>query len=252
MQISTILFDLGSTLVYSRDPWPPFYERADRDLVDVLNRAGIGIEPDFFQNELGGFVRSYYDSPFKDDVEPTAFGVLRDVLSRKGYQDIPEPTLRNALKAMYTVTQKNWYLEEDAIQTLKTLVSHGYHLGLVSNTSDDWNVQGIVDHFGLRPFFGIIVTSAALGIRKPDARIFRVALDHFRVEPAAVAMVGDMLDADILGANQLGMYSIWITRRVQNTEEGELEIQPQAVITALSQLPALFAEIENDHLQSLA
>jgi FMN phosphatase YigB (HAD superfamily) len=59
-------------------------------------------------------------------------------------------------------------------------------------------------------------------------------------------MVGDIPEADIFGANQLGMYSIWITRRVIIPDEGELTIQPQAVITALDQIPGLLAEIENE------
>jgi FMN phosphatase YigB (HAD superfamily) len=57
-------------------------------------------------------------------------------------------------------------------------------------------------------------------------------------------MVGDLLEADILGANQLGMYSIWITRRVSLPEEGVLAIQPQAVIPTLDLLPGLLADIE--------
>ena len=117
---------------------------------------------------------------------------------------------------MYSITQQNWYLEADAIPTLKTLREQGYRLGMISNTSDDKNVQQLVDRWELRPFFETIITSAGCGIRKPDERIFRLALDHFGVPPEQVAMVGDLLEADILGANQMGIYSIWITRRVQS------------------------------------
>jgi putative hydrolase of the HAD superfamily len=251
-KIKVVFFDLGSTLVYSKDPWPPIYEQADRALVDVLYRAGIEIDPVAFYTEFGGFIRSYYDKSTEDNLEKTTFIVLRDMLSRKGFRSIPDPILRSALEALYTVTQQNWYLEEDAISTLETLKSRGYRLGLISNTSDDKNVQGIVDRWGLRPFFETIVTSAELGIRKPDARIFRVALDRFRVQPEEVAMVGDTLAADILGANQSGIYSIWITRRIQVKEEGELAIQPQAVVTALYQIPYLLAEVENDRAEGLA
>jgi FMN phosphatase YigB (HAD superfamily) len=59
-------------------------------------------------------------------------------------------------------------------------------------------------------------------------------------------MVGDSLEADILGANQMGMYSIWIRRRAEVPDEGELSIQPQAVIMALDQIPSLLAEVEKD------
>jgi HAD superfamily hydrolase (TIGR01549 family) len=246
MKISTILFDLGSTLVYCRDPWPSYYAHADRALVEVLRRAGFELEPSAFFAESGGFIRSYYDRRFEDNLEPTSFTVLQEMLSQKGYNNIPETVLRTALDALYTITQQNWFLEEDAIPTLETLISCGFRLGIISNTSDDMNVQRIVDRWGLRPFFETIITSAAFGIRKPDPRIFQLALRNFGIHPNAAAMVGDTLEADVLGANQSGIYSIWITRRAQETSEGELAIQPQAVITTLAQLPDLLAGVNND------
>jgi putative hydrolase of the HAD superfamily len=245
-RIKVVLFDLGSTLVYSKDPWPPIYERADRALVEVLNRLGLRIDPADFFTEFGGFIRSYYDNRPSNELEQTTFAVLRLWLVRKGFRNVSDPEMHAALDAMYAITQQNWFLEEDALPTLETLKSLGYHLGLISNTSDDGNVQRIVDRWGLRPFFETIITSAALGIRKPDPRIFKVALDHLHVQPGAAAMVGDMLDADVLGANQLGIYSIWITHRAPAPDEGELAIQPQAVITELSQIPDLLADLEND------
>jgi HAD superfamily hydrolase (TIGR01662 family) len=244
--IKVVFFDLGSTLVYSKDPWPPFYERADRALAETLSSSGIRIDPADFQKEFGGFLGAYYMNYTQEVLEKTTYHLLRETLSQKGFRNTPEPVLRAALAAMYAVTQQNWYLEEDAISTLETLKDRGFQLGLISNTSDDKNVQGIVERCGLRPFFEIIITSAALGFRKPDPRIFQVALAHFRVPPDAAAMVGDLLNADVQGANQAGIYSIWITRRVQLPEEGELSIQPKAVVTALHQIPELLADIEND------
>jgi FMN phosphatase YigB (HAD superfamily) len=104
----------------------------------------------------------------------------------------------------------------------------------------------LVDRCELRPYFDVILTSAGCGIRKPDEHIFHLALDFFGLPAEQTAMVGDMLEADILGANQLGMYSIWITRRAEVPEEGELKIQPQAIITALDQVPDLLGDLEED------
>jgi HAD superfamily hydrolase (TIGR01662 family) len=159
---------------------------------------------------------------------------------------------------MYAVTQQNWVLEDDAIPTLEMLRERGYRLGMISNTSDDKNVQQLVDRWGLRSYFDFIVTSAGCGIRKPDERIFRSALDHFEVLPEATAMVGDTLEADILGANQIGMYSIWITRRIAGPDpapglrrkrSGELSgqssppIQPDATVSTLSAIPSILATV---------
>ncbi len=239
-----ILFDFGSTLIYSKDPWPPIYEQADRALVQVFQQAGVPLEINAFSSEFETFLDSYYAERGTSPIEKTTLSALQELLRQKGLQDTPASVVRLALDAMYSITQQNWYLENDAIPTLQTLRDHGYRLGMISNTSDDKNVQQLVDHWELRPFFETIITSAGIGFRKPDGRIFRPALDHFRVPPEQVAMVGDSLEADILGANQLGIYSIWITRRVSLPEEGVLTIQPQAVIPTLDLIPDLLADIE--------
>ena len=249
MKITTVFFDLGSTLVYSKDPWPPIYEQADRAMVGVLRRAGISINQASFLTEFGGFIQSYYQKQYEDNIEPTSLAALRNLLIQKGFPDVQDVVLLEAMEAMYAVTQKNWYQEEDAIETLEVLKSRGYRMGIISNTSDDQNVQGIVNQSGLRPYFEYILTSAALGIRKPDVRIFQAALDHFQVPPVAAAMVGDLLQTDMLGANQMGIYSIWITRRARVPGEGELGIQPQAVVTALNQIPPLLVDVERDYTE---
>jgi HAD superfamily hydrolase (TIGR01662 family) len=246
LPFKVILFDLGSTLIYSKDPWPPFYEQAEQALVETLQQSGIPLEVKSFSGEFETFLETYYAGRGTSPIEKTTFSVLSELLEQKGFQGIPASVRRAALDAMYFITHQNWYLEADAIPTLKTLLGQGYRLGMISNTSDDKNVQQLVDRWGLRPFFEIIVTSAGSGIRKPDERIFRLALDHFGVQPQQAAMVGDTPEADILGANQLGIYSIWITRRTQVPEEGELAIQPQAVVTTLAQIPGLLTEIENE------
>jgi putative hydrolase of the HAD superfamily len=242
--IKVILFDFGSTLIYSKDPWPPIYEQADQALAQVFRQAGVPLDVKAFSSEFETFLDCYYAERGASPIEKTTFSALQELLHQKGLQATPPSMIRSALDAMYSITQQNWYLENDAIPTLKSLQEHSYRLGMVSNTSDDDNVQKMLDRWKLRSFFEIIVTSAGVGIRKPDERIFRVALDHFGVPPEQVAMVGDSLEADILGANQLGLYSIWITRRVSLPEEGVLTIQPQAVIPTLDLLPGLLSDLE--------
>jgi HAD superfamily hydrolase (TIGR01662 family) len=247
-----ILFDLGSTLMYPKDPFPPIYDRADQALADRLKLAGFELNIKTFSSEFETFLDSYYADRGLGPIEKTTFRVLSENLEQKGFKDVPASIVREALDAMYSITQQNWHLEADATSTLKTLQEQGYRLGMISNTSDDKNVQQLVDRDGLRSYFETIVTSAGCGIRKPDERIFQLALDHFRIPPEQAAMVGDALEADILGANRMGVYSIWITRRVQPPKEGELTIQPQAVITELDQIPMVLAEVEKDSTWSFS
>jgi HAD superfamily hydrolase (TIGR01662 family) len=244
--IKVILFDLGKTLLFSRFPWQGILSRADAALCDVLEKANITSAPPYTPAEFQACLNNYYDKRSIDNIELTATVVLRDFLANKGIASIPDIILREALDAMYAITQQNWFIEEDAAPALQVLRSSGYHLGLLSNAADDRDVQQLIDQWHLRPFFDFILTSAASGMRKPHPLMFQKALDYFQIQSKQAAMVGDTLTADIAGANNLGIYSIWLTRRIQLPPDGDLAIQPQAIISALAELPALLNGIESD------
>lgn len=243
---STLLFDLGSTLISTHAPWQPIYRAADQAMLSSLREAGIYLDEQVFSTESGSFLEMYYSARTSSTIERTTAVALREFLAGKGHSDVDERTIRMALDALYAVTQQNWQLVEDAVPTLELLCQKGYRLGMISNTSDDRNVQQLIDQHGLRDYFEIIVTSAGCGIRKPDARIFQLPLEHFQVAAQEAAMVGDTLEADILGANRMGIYSIWISPLCVGEEDGELAIQPQAVISALGQIPALLDELNSE------
>ncbi len=236
--IQAVFFDFGATLIYTKDPWPPFYAQADMAMASVLQRAGLPVDPKTFSDDFDSFLDLYYADRGTSLYEKTTYSTLKDILAINGYRNLPDGTLRSALNALYSVTQKNWYLEDDAVQTLESLQNDGYRLGLISNTSDDQNVFQMLDRWNLRPYFDVVITSAGCNIRKPDERIFRQALEALHVQPAQAAMVGDNQEADILGANRLGMTAIWLTRRAQGSDPAPGK--PDMVIRTLSELPALF------------
>jgi HAD superfamily hydrolase (TIGR01662 family) len=236
--INTIFFDFGSTLIYTKDPWPLLYKQADQALLESLQDSSIRIRPQAFSRKFGTFLDYYYADRGTGVIEKTAMVMLRNILAEKGHKHLPDSTLRQALDALYAVTQKNWYLEEDAIPTLRELKERGFRLGMISNTSDADNVQQLMDRFALRPFFENVVTSADCSIRKPDGRIFHLALQHFNIGASQAAMVGDTPDADILGANRLGIFSIWITRRANGLNLASA--QPDAKVETLREIPDLF------------
>lgn len=235
--IRAIFFDFGSTLIYTNDPWPPIYLQADRAMVASLRRSGIPLDESTFITDFQSFLDIYYADRGAGIIEKTTSAALQELLASKGYRAVPEAVIRSALDALYAVTQQNWYLEDDAISTLETLRARGIRLGMISNTSDDKNVQQLLDRWSLRPYFESIITSAACGIRKPDERIFHLALKHFGFPPEQTAMVGDAPEADILGANRLGMYAIWLTRRAVTANPAPA--RPDSIVTTLEEIPTL-------------
>lgn len=239
--IRAILFDLGGTLMYARHPWEPIEARADQALVDQLRAHGVDIPPEFAA-EFRARIADYYNEREQSLFETTYFSVVRAMLLERGHAHVTEAVIRSALDALYSITQGNWVLEEDALLMLKMLESAGYRMGLVSNAGDDKDVLQLVERFRLEPYFDFILTSAACSYRKPHPRIFELALSYWNIPAQDAAMVGDTLEADILGAQNVGLYSIWITRRARNVE-ARPRIQPEARVVTLSEVPRVLSRI---------
>jgi 2-haloalkanoic acid dehalogenase type II len=230
--IHHILFDLGGTLMRAREDWAPNLKQGDRALGKKLLEYNIRIEPKIFRARL----HEYYEQRDQDFRETTYHFVLSELLKELGYPEIPESVIRSALDALYSVTQSNWQLEEDTIETLQKLKSQNYSLGIFSNAGDDNDVQKLIETFGIRPHFDFVLTSAACYYRKPHPRAFEIALAQWNISPNEAVMIGDSLEADIHGAKNLGMKTIWITRRAKFKDEDMRRIKPDFSLRKLNEL----------------
>ena len=61
-----------------------------------------------------------------------------------------------------------------------------------------------------RGLFDAEVFSATCGLRKPDPRIYRLALDRLGVEPEEAVFVGDGANDELAGAERVGMRAIGV------------------------------------------
>ena len=236
--IQVVLFDLGGTLFYDDpDAWERTYARADKALWESLNASGVQASPEIVFGRQDGLLHYYYELRATGLDEPGAAGVLRELLTKRRIP-FSEAILKKALDAMYAVTQTNWHLEADAIPTLKSMKTAGLRQGVLSNGSDDTNALRLLEKGHLEPYIESVLTSAAFGRRKPDPSIFRAALAKFGLEPGESVMVGDNYDADIAGAQAVGMRTIWITRRVPHS--GAVQgLLAQTKVGSLAEIPAL-------------
>jgi putative hydrolase of the HAD superfamily len=245
--LKTALFDLGHTLIYFDADWAAVDTQAFDVLTRALRETGIPVDEHKFPQLFAEALYAYYRERDTEFIEHTRFYVLENLLKAEGYQALPEKQMRKVLKEMYSVSQEHWQLEADALPVLDYLTRSGYSLGLISNAGDDEDVQNLIDRFNLRKYFQVILTSAALGWRKPHPKIFQEALARLDTPHDQAVMIGDMLGADILGAQNAGMQSVWITRRSDqryaNTSH-EDTIRPGAVIAALADLPCALLELE--------
>ena len=229
--------------MHMRSDSPAIELQADEALAASLRQHGIELGAEVFRARL----QEYYQQRDKDFYETTYHLVLRELLKELGHAEVAESVLRSALDALYAVTQSNWQLESDTIETLEALKSEEYRLGIFSNAGDNKDVQDLIESFGIQKYFDFVLTSAACFYRKPHPRAFEIALAQWNAPPNEAAMIGDSLEADILGAKNLNITSIWITRRAKFEDEEMRRIQPDFSLRKLSELPATLDRLAISH-----
>jgi REG-2-like HAD superfamily hydrolase len=126
-------------------------------------------------------------------------------------------------------TQHDSYrLFPDALPTLGGLRELGLALGVISNW-EEW-LESLLVTMEVAELFDVIVVSGQVGIEKPDARIFHLALEQAGVEPADAVYVGDHPKLDVEASEAVGMVPVLLDRRGRHPEH------PGTRITALDEL----------------
>lgn len=85
----------------------------------------------------------------------------------------------------------------------------GYHIGLISNGPPSISLG--LSQMGVLYFFDSVTVSSEVGVRKPDPRIFRLAMGLAGVDPSMAWFVDDQA-AHVKAAQQLGMRALLIDR----------------------------------------
>ena len=116
----------------------------------------------------------------------------------------PEAASRLYLEAL----PQTVVLVDGARQLCETLAGIG-ELGIITNGVDHVQQRRIASS-GLAESISFVATSEACGHAKPDSRFFDYAVGMARAfSREETVIVGDRLDADILGANLFGIDSCW-------------------------------------------
>lgn len=121
-----------------------------------------------------------------------------------------------------------------AIEIIEYLTNKGYVLHLITNGFEEvqWGKlrNSHIDHY----FTEVITSEKAMSL-KPHAAIFDYALQAAKANKAESIMIGDNLDADIRGAMDAGLDTIFVNHIGETTD-----LQPTYTIHHLKELEAIF------------
>lgn len=109
-----------------------------------------------------------------------------------------------------------------------------YTLHLISNGFGD-AAEAKVTRCDLKKYFATIVISEVVGFHKPHPQIFHYAVKQANTAIPHSVMIGDSIDADIRGAQNVGMDAIYF-----NPNKADIPADVRKSISTLDELQRLF------------
>ncbi|MCD6553494.1 MAG: hypothetical protein DRI52_05970 [Chloroflexi bacterium] len=243
--IRGVIFDLGYTLMYLDGDWEEIEAQGTAGMGEFLVEQGFALDPAAFGQAFLARRQEGYARATKTRIEVLATDTLRATLAAFGYPHVDDKLIEDAVRRYFVPEEEHYVAYPDALDVLRRLSDLGYRLGMISNATDAPLIDRLVDRLGFRPWLRPALSSAGVSIRKPDPRIFRMVLDEWGLRPEQAVMVGDTLEADILGARLTGMYGVLVTMRENPRNANCPDVRPDAQVDSLSLLPQVITSLGN-------
>ena len=141
---------------------------------------------------------------------------------------------RAAKLRLRTTRQQVLSLQPYAVEIISRLKSIGLKIGLLSNCSTETTT--VWDETPFAGIFDITVFSCAVGLMKPDPRIYHLALEKMQVEPRECLYVADGMDGELKAADAVGMTPVRISFPHLNKNDPYLEDWHGPSISSLSEV----------------
>ncbi|MCU9613086.1 HAD-IA family hydrolase [Caldibacillus lycopersici] len=127
-------------------------------------------------------------------------------------------------------------IDQTTINMLDTMKQLQVKVGIITNgLTQRQNAK--IRNTHLNHWFDTVIISEEVGLRKPDKRIFELALQRLQVLPEEALFVGDDIEKDIGGCQNANIKGIWFNpKRCKNGTE----IEPFAEMDSIARLVNYF------------
>lgn len=184
-EVKAIIFDLGGVIV--------FYDHmiAARQMSRIIN-----ISPKKIFKILNG----------EEKIKEFANSSDKGISSRKYWSDSFKGL---KIKVPYRKFDKIWttiFFPNKGIKSIISKLKKEYRVALLSNTNFN-HKNYLLKNYNLKNLFSILIFSCDVKIRKPQSKIFKLALKKLKVLPKEAVFIDDKIE-NVKGAKKAGFHGI--------------------------------------------
>lgn len=170
--------------------------------------SALALSADMFETCLSAF-----NNEQRKEGVSTVPNILKTMLSELGLETSANiDSVANTMTATYCAQMQ---LLSGAKELLKSL---DLPLILITNGPSDMQ-RAAIKKVGIETYFKSIIVSgdANVAVRKPNPHIFEIACERLGAKPDKILMIGDNLEADVMGAINYGMQAVHINpKQIEN------------------------------------
>jgi putative hydrolase of the HAD superfamily len=224
MTLKCLLFDLYGTVidVETDESMIEIY----RAIAHFLVHHGVDIHRFELRDLYGEIMKHQRRASTETHPEIDVVAIWRELLAHRQARSIEPDVSREALARTLAqlhraISRNRLALYPDVARVLDEWRAR-LPLGLVSDAQPCFTA-GEIAAVGLGGYFRTVVMSGAQGYRKPDRRMYQVALDALEATPGEAIFIGNDMFRDIYGAREAGLRTIFFaSNQGTQTHEGTI------------------------------
>lgn len=210
--IEHVFFDLDHTL------WD-FEKNSALAFQEIFEKRKINISIDDFLKVYKPINFKYWELYRDNSVtkESLRYGRLKESFDSLKFE-ATDTTINSLADDYIEYLPNNNNLLEDSVEVLDYL-SQTYRLHIITNGFEEVQHRKMKNS-GILEYFDSITTSEEAGVKKPHPEIFEKAIIKSNARPQNSVMIGDNLEADIIGAHKFGLNVIFLNSE-KNVDQNE-------------------------------
>src|SRR4030042_5014153 len=202
--ISAIFFYLYGTLIDIRtdehDPWVYSF------LSQYLSYHSVKVSPEELKEAYFNEIRRHFEQSEEEYPEVNVSEIFHEIMLKNGNTKYAKAVFRDTALLFRSLTMRHFCLFPSVTDTL-TRLAEGYQMAIISDAQ--WIFAGPeIEMLGLDRFFKHRIFSSRLGFKKPDVRLFELAMKKLGVKPEESIYICDNPQRALVGAKRAGMKCI--------------------------------------------
>lgn len=197
-----IFFDLYGTLIDIKtdegDPW--VYETLSK----YFSYYAVDITPEELKKAYSEEVQQSLKSSREMHPEIDVYAIFHAIMHKYGMRRYPRNIVAGMAMLFRSLTRKHFGAFPGIYDVLVSITEKRYRTAIISDAQWVFTEPEIL-MLGLERFFRFKVLSSRFGFKKPDVRLFKLAMERLGVRPEESVYIGDNPAKDLVGSKKAGM-----------------------------------------------